>query len=100
MRKAAQILRLYLKSRNRRNTLVSLVQALTKDENIIPYCSVFTNGPNFSFPTNFAVSEYPGLLFCHALRDAQGTRLIACWKSKNHLRLAEAKFRDDLGLTI
>jgi hypothetical protein len=96
--KVREILELLLKARRRRNVVASLAQKLTEDENTIPYCSVFSDGPRFSFPPDFSVSNYRGLLFCHVLKDNQDIKVIACWKGEGHFRACEARFRGDLGL--
>jgi hypothetical protein len=76
-----------------------LAQELTKDENIIPYCSLFTASSPFSFPANFSVSQYLGLLFCNILKDNQDIQIFACWRSEHHFGLSKDRFKRDLGLT-
>jgi hypothetical protein len=71
-------------------------RALTDDENTIPYCSVFKGDVGFSFPTDFSIQDYQGLLFCYVSKDNRDAKIVADWRSENHYRVSADRFKRDL----
>lgn len=95
-----RVLKLLVNARGRRKYIALVARTLTTDENILPYWSVFTAGPGFSFPENFSIANYPGLLFCHTSANIMDTKVIACWRHPNQFRAYERRFKQDLALSV
>lgn len=59
------------------------------------------SGADASRLPSVEISKYPGLLFCHEVRSANGTiRLVACWSTKDHFTRDSASFAGELGAVL
>jgi hypothetical protein len=70
---------------------------LGEDQNI-PHLSVFTASTAFSFPKDFSVSDYSGLLFCHVSKDGPVEKLVAYWADEQHFAAHVEIFKSKLSL--
>ena len=72
---------------------------LNDADEFLPYVSMFTISPNFSFPSTFGEDRFPGLLFCHVVHGSPNATLIAYWSDEPHFRQLSALFEHTLGLS-
>lgn len=68
------------------------------EDQSIPHLSVFTASTGFSFPKDFSVSDYSGLLFCHVSKDGPDEKLVAYWIDEQHFAAHADIFKSKLSL--
>src|ERR1700680_1189181 len=87
-------------ARRLRKGLAWFAQKFVKLESSIPYCVVFSQSIKFSFPPDFSISEYRGLLSCQAAKDTLGSKvkIIVYWRDEDHFRAHGGRLNDKLVL--
>lgn len=81
-----------------RRRFTALIQTLRKDDPPIPYLATFEIPTDFSFPKDFKVTDFRGLLFCHATKGGRIDRLSSYWLDKESFNLFADRFNRKLNL--
>jgi hypothetical protein len=72
---------------------------LKKTDASIPYTAVFQASETIIFPTNFSIANFPGLLFCHIVREKTLDRMITYWRDEANFQAHSPKLVKTLSLT-
>jgi len=75
-----------------------LLQMVRSDTSPIPYTTTHAIPLDFSFPKEFKIADFRGLLFCHTLKGDQANKLTSYWLDKESFRLFADRFHRKLGL--
>lgn len=71
---------------------------LGEDDPRIPHFSVFSAREGFSFPKDFSVSDFKGLLFCHVSKEGTSEKVIAYWVDEQHYKAHSDIFKRKLSI--
>ena len=71
---------------------------LRGDDFPIPYAATYAIPLDFSFPKEFKVADFRGLLFCHIVKGDRVYKLSSYWLDKETFTLFSDRFQRELGL--
>jgi|SRR5580692_574785 hypothetical protein len=80
-------------------TLARIIRSFAKSGSAVPYSSVYECAKGFLFQPAFSVSDFPGLLFCHIVKDSLADKVVTYWIDRDHFEAYGEAFRQRTSLS-